>query len=137
MADQARRQPEDEKVIDLDKLYGVEERAVPEFWYLLTGQKEFGSGHEVQVGPYILSTLQSQEAQGPGSETRKLVIRKTDKLPNGAESVVAAEEATAHEAEPKPDQPDNVKHVDFTRKEKAPRYDKLAEDSPREQNEAA
>lgn len=80
LEDQARRQAGDTRVIDLDKLDGGDERAVPEFWYLLTGEREYGAGHETQVGEYTLNAQQSQEAQGPGSETRKLVIRKTTKL---------------------------------------------------------
>jgi hypothetical protein len=78
--DQTRSQTGDTRIIDLDKLDAGEERAVPEFWYLLTGEREYGSGHEIQAGEYTLNAQQSQDAQGPGSETRKLVIRKTAKL---------------------------------------------------------
>jgi len=153
LAEQARRQPADEKIIDLDKLDGGEERAVPEFWYLLTGQREFGAGNEVQVGPYSLSTQQSQEAQGPGSETRKLVIRKMDtssgdntsknnvvsmedyrqKRIGDAGSVVAAEEV----AEEIP-AVDNVTYIeDFKRNKPERRFEENAENSPGEQSRAA
>jgi len=93
LEDQARHQAVDTRVIDLDKLDGGDERAVPEFWYLLTGEREYGSGHETQVGEYTLNAQQSQEAQGPGSETRKLVIRKTTKLENEESSAVEVVES--------------------------------------------
>lgn len=91
--DQARRQQGDTKIIDLDKLDGGEARAVPEFWYLLTGESEYGSGHESQVGAYTLSSSQSQEASGPGSESRKLIIAKTEVAAQQDSAVVEEVEA--------------------------------------------
>lgn len=91
LEDQVRRQQGDTKVIDFGQIDGDEPRAVPEFWYVLTGEREFGSGHEVQVGEYTLSAAQDQDASGPGSESRKLIMRKTDKVVEEPDNVVAVE----------------------------------------------
>lgn len=131
--DQARRQPGDVKIIDLDRLDGGEPRAVPEFWYVFTGNAEYGSGHETQVGAYSLSAEQSQDAKGPGSESRKLIIRKTGAPQEEAGSVVAAEESDQELA------PESSSEVvrDFNRYEPKRRFEQNAGDNPAEQTRAA
>lgn len=130
LADQARHQVGNDRIIDLDKLDGGEERAVPEFWYLLTGEREYGSGHEAQVGAYTLSTEQSQEAQGPGSETRKLVIHKTEQADPAVDE--ASEEETIVE------QPSNVVSLeDWKRNNPKTVYGRQSEDSPGKQSRAS
>ena len=137
LEDQVRRQHTEAKVIDFGQVDGDESRAIPEFWYILTGEREFGAGHEIQVGEYTISSVQDQDADGPGSESRKLTIRKTEPTSELAGSVVAAEEEAGDQATATQEVQDNVLHADFVTQKPEPRYEKQSTDNPGEQSRAA